>query len=237
MVAPCLSRKPLAERMQHSPGSLARRLAIVALALLGTSEVGAQARQDSLPLRRWSFGVATGPTLFYGDEGNTVGVNVESTIARRLGSRRAWLRAELSSHLFGAQRLYPCSLSLQSVCFSTSQRSVVGFGLSVQQFVGKAGDGMGRSAAYFLLGVQSLVSARVAEKIVDCTPNGSLCPAEPITHNITNTDVGATVGAGHSWNAGPRSFFIETRLLQPLTKQVGSLTAFRLLPFTIGMRF
>jgi hypothetical protein len=208
----------------------------VTLALLGATEVGAQARQDSPPMRRWSFGVATGPTFFYGDEGNNVGLNVESTIAGRLGSRRAWLRAELSSHLFGAQRLYPCSLSLQSVCFSTSQRSVYGFGLSFQQFVGKNGDGMGRSSAYFLLGVQSLVSARVAEKVVECAPS-ALCPAEPITHNLTNTDVGATVGAGHAWNAGARSFFIETRLVQPLTKQVGALTAFRLLPFTIGMRF
>ncbi|MBC7895531.1 MAG: hypothetical protein H7066_08960 [Cytophagaceae bacterium] len=223
--------------MQPSPGPLARRLAVAALALLGASEVEAQARSDSLTPRRWSFGVATGPTFFHGDEGNNVGLNVESTIARRLGSRRAWLRAELSSHLFGAQRLYPCSLALQSVCFSTSQRSVLGAGLSFQQFIGKAGDGMGHSSAYFLLGVQSLVSARVAEKIVDCTPNGALCPAEPITHTIINRDVGATVGAGHAWNAGQRTFFVETRLLQPLTKQAGSLTAFRLLPFTMGMRF
>lgn len=236
MVAPCSSRRPHAEHVQQSPGRLPSRLVIAALVLLAASEAGAQVRQDSLPPRSWSFGVATGPTFFYGDEGNNVGLNLESTIARRLGSRRAWLRGELSSHLFGAQRLYPCSLSVQSVCFSTSQRSVVGFGLSLQQFVGKDGDGMGRSQAYFLLGVQSMVSARVAEKIVDCSP-GAVCPAEPITHHITNTDVGATVGAGHAWNAGPRSFFIETRLLQPLTKQVGSFTAFRLLPFTIGMRF
>jgi hypothetical protein len=235
MVARCSSRRPLAEHMHYTPGPWGRRVAVAAAAQCVATAAGAQ--QDRPSPRSWAFGVATGPTMFYGDEGNTVGLNIESVIARRLGARQSWLRAELSTHMFGAQRLYPCSLSINATCFTTSQRSVVGVGLSFQQFVGKDGDGMGRSHSYFSLGAQLLASARTAEKIAECTPDGTLCPAEPIRANLTNTDIGVTAGIGHAWSLGARSFFMETRLLQPVTSQVGTNTRFRLMPFTLGMRF
>ncbi|MEO5739115.1 MAG: hypothetical protein ABIS29_00775 [Vicinamibacterales bacterium] len=210
------------------------RSSLLLAAMVAAVELEAQ--DSTLAPRRWSFGVATGPTFFYGEEGNTVGLNFESQLARRLGTGRTWLRADFSTHGFGAQRLYPCSLSLQSTCFTTSQRMVVGGGISLQHAVGRENKDAARGSPFFTLGVATLISARVAEKIQECSPSG-LCPAEPITHNMTNTDYGVTVGAGQLWNAGRRQFFVETRLLQPLTKQVGSLTRFRLMPLSFGMRF
>ncbi|MCC6930144.1 MAG: hypothetical protein IT359_14260 [Gemmatimonadaceae bacterium] len=156
----------------------------------------------------------------------------------RIKRSQTWIRTDVSSHLFGAQRLYPCLLVIQGDCYSTSSRAVFGTSLGIERAFGRGGDS-GVHRYYGTLGLTALVSARVAERYAACNP-GSLCPDEALTHDITNVDVGAVVGVGQTWKAGSRVFFIESRLYQPFLQKKNDAdpyTSFRVMPLTFGVRF
>ncbi|MCC6316611.1 MAG: hypothetical protein IT361_02880 [Gemmatimonadaceae bacterium] len=193
------------------------------------------AQQDSLRARR--AGIATGPSFFYGAEGNTIGVHLEGSLALRINGSRTWLRTDVSSHVFGAQRLYPCLLVVQGSCYSTSRRAVFGTSVGIEHGFG-GGKANATHGYYGTLGLTALVSARTAERYAECNP-GSVCPDEPMTHEINNVDLGAVVGLGQSWAAGSRVFFIESRLYQPFAQRddADPYTRFRVLPLTFGIRF
>lgn len=212
---------------------------LTAAILAGLSTVGPwrslAAQEEALPRRM--AGIATGPTFFYGAEGNTIGVHLEASLSLRIRRSRTWLRTDLSSHSFGAQRLYPCLLAVQGTCYSTSRRAVFGAGLGVQhEFSRKARAG---NSYYGSLGVTALASSRVAERYPECAP-GKVCSAEPLTHDIDDLDVGIVLGLGQSWRAGSRVFFVESRLYQPVGQGSDAddpYTRFRFMPLTLGIRF
>lgn len=235
MVARCLSRKPPTRFSQQWASRRFVRLAVVCAITLCTPWQSLFPQQDSLRTRL--AGIATGPSFFYGAEGNTIGVHMEGSLSLRIKRSQTWLRTDVSSHLFGAQRLYPCLLVVQGNCYTTSRRAVFGTSLGIQHHFGR---GMARATHgyYGTLGITALVSARVAERYAACVL-GSVCPDEPLTHEITNVDWGAVVGLGQSWKAGTRAFFVESRLYQPFGRRSNAdpYTRFRVMPLTFGVRF
>jgi hypothetical protein len=216
---------------------LTKRLTLTLVALLLTMHPAAsRAQADTIQSKAWKMGMATGPSFFYGEEGNTIGVQLESTLLRRLRGNRLWARLEMTSHLYGAQTLYPCGLSVNGTCFNTSQRAVFGGGIGLQYFFRQPVRST-RSVPHLTLGIATYVSKRRAEAAVSCQPS-ALCPDDPIWHELTDTDLGINVGFGQTWSTGRNEFFIESRLHHPFVPQnAGSYTRYRIFPLTLGMRF
>ena len=192
--------------------------------------------QSALPDKAWRVAVATGPSFFNGDEGSTVGLQLESAVLRRLQSNRAWLRFEVTSHLFGAQKVYPCLLNNNGTCFSTSQRSVFGGGLGMQYFL--RDPSASSSVPHLVLGFATYVSRRKAEQPPVCQPS-TLCEDVTPSHDFTDTDFGVNFGLGHTWRVGRNDFYIESRWHQPIVRQhrAEPYTAFRMFPMSLGVRF
>ena len=205
------------------------------ISCVASSTLAAQA--EPVQPRPWKGGLATGPSFFYGDEGNTVGIQIESTLMRRLASERMWLRFEMTSHLYGAQRLYPCMLNVNGTCFSTSQRAVFGGGLGMQYFFRDRSRSAG-PIPHLAFGIATYVSTRKAEQPAVCQAS-ALCPDVTPSHQFTDTDLGVNIGFGQTWSAGRNDFFIESRLHQPVLRQHrdAPYSGFRIFPLSIGVRF
>lgn len=203
--------------------------------LLAVLPAASPAQEDTTQGRAWKMGMATGPSFFYGEEGNTIGVQLESTLLRRLRGNRLWARLEMTSHLYGAQTLYPCGLSVNDTCFNTSQRMVVGGGIGLQYFFRQPGSA--RAVPHLSVGIATYVSKRRAEAAVACE-RSALCPDDPIWHELTDTDAGLNIGFGQTWSMGRSEFFIESRLHHPFVPQhAGSYTRYKIFPLTVGVRF
>lgn len=196
-----------------------------------------EAQSEAASSRPWKVGLATGPSFFYGDEGNTTGLQLESTLMRRVYNNRTWLRLEMTSHLYGAQTLYPCALIVNGTCFSTSQRSVFGGGLGVQYFF-RDPSRPARPVPHLVVGIATYVSTRNAEQPLVCQPS-TLCADVVPSHKFTDTDFGVNIGFGQTWRMGRNEFFIESRLHQPIVRQHPSApnSGFRMLPLSFGVRF
>lgn len=215
---------------------LRRRLTRASAAsLLAVLPVATAAQEDTTRGKAWRMGLATGPSFFYGEEGNTIGVQLESTLLRRLRGNRLWARLEMTSHLYGAQTLYACGLSVNDTCFNTSQRVVIGGGVGLQYFFRRPG--RSTSVPHLILGIATYVSKRRAEAAVACEPS-ALCPDDPIWHELTDTDLGINIGFGQTWSTGRKEFFVESRLHHPFVPQnAGSYTRYKIFPLTVGVRF
>jgi hypothetical protein len=210
---------------------------VSAVVISTTPDATLRAQTDATPTRSWKMGVATGPSFFYGDEGNTVGLQIESALMRRIRSSRLWVRAEMTTHLYGAQNLYPCLLNANGTCFSTSRRSVFGGGMGLQYFFREASE-PGRGIPHLVLGVATYVSNRRAEQPQVCQPS-AVCGDVTPSLELTDTNLGVNVGFGQTWSAGRNEFFIESRLHQPIvgSHDAGPYSHFRIFPLSIGVRF
>jgi len=226
---------PMSDRTQTTTLNVRLTVAMAAL-LLTLPPAASRAQGDTIQSKAWKMGMATGPSFFYGEEGNTIGVQLESTLLRRLRGNRLWARFEMTSHLYGAQTLYPCGLSVNGTCFTTSQRAVFGGGIGLQYFFRRPVSST-RSVPHLTLGIATYVSKRRAEAAVACEPS-ALCPDDPFRHELTDTDLGINVGFGQTWTTGRNEFFIESRLHHPFVPQnAGAYTRYRIFPLTLGMRF
>jgi hypothetical protein len=210
---------------------------LTALVIGTTPQATLLAQTEAAPIRTWKMGVATGPSFFYGDEGNTVGLQIESALMRRIRGSRLWARAEMTTHLYGAQKLYPCLLNANGTCFSTSQRSVFGGGVGVQYFLREPSEPR-RGVPHLMLGVATYVSNRRAEQPKVCQPS-VVCGDVTPSLELTNTNLGVNIGLGQTWSTGRNEFFIESRLHQPIVgnHDPGPYSHFRIFPLSIGVRF
>ena len=224
------------------PCTQARFALIVSLLLpifmLPTAQtLRAQAEGPIAHTSPWQVSLSAGPSLFRGDEANTVGHQWGLAILRNLGRSATWLRAESMVHYYGAQSVYPCLISVSSTCFPLSQRSVAMVGLGVQHFLGTRTD---RTTArgYLMGGVATFISERTASAPPSCSP-GSFCPKEATSLLLTDIDYGVHAGVGYQWTLGRKVIFLESRFLKPLLLQNGEspLTRFRITPVSAGVRF
>lgn len=205
--------------------------------LATTSTLRAQAEGLLAQRSPWQVSLSAGPSLFRGDEANTVGHQWGLAILRNLGRSATWVRAESMVHYYGAQSVYPCLISVSSTCFPLSQRSVAMVGLGVQHFLGTHTDRT-TSRGYLMGGVATFISERTASAPPSCSP-GSFCPKEATALLLTDIDYGVHAGVGYQWTLGRKEIFLESRLLKPLLLQNGAspLTRFRITPVSAGVRF
>ena len=205
--------------------------------LATTSALRAQAEGPVAQRSPWQVSLSAGPSLFRGDEANTVGHQWGLAILRNLGRSATWVRAESMVHYYGVQSVYPCLISVSSTCFPLSQRSVAMVGLGVQHFLGTHTDRT-TSRGYLMGGVATFISERTASAPPSCSP-GSFCPKEATALLLTDIDYGVHAGVGYQWTLGRKEIFLESRLLKPLLLQNGAspLTRFRITPVSAGVRF
>jgi hypothetical protein len=214
--------------------------AILFIAPMSLPAQEATSSQRTLPpaATPWRTVLAVGPSFFYGAEGNTVGLQVESALLRRLFSDRSWMRAELGAHIYGQQPLYPCMLREGSLCFSTSQRAIVSAGLAVQHVLMPA-TATRTSTFYVVGGVGGYFSARRALRIPNCEMDVGVCDASLISSQFTDSDFGANLGVGQTWRIASRELFVESRFHQLLWRQHRDdpYSIYRIFPLTVGLRF
>jgi hypothetical protein len=185
---------------------------------------------------KWWFGGATGPTWFSGDEGQTVGLQLEWTLSRQLASSHTRARLEFSTSLFDTQPIYPCLLNTNGVCFSTSKRAIIGVGVGIQRFLGARPTQV--EAWYLVGGLGTYISYRKAEQRPACRTNEA-CADVTLFQEYTDRDVGLNLGVGKNWRTSRYDYFAEARLHKPVWREHRDqpLTNFTILPLTVGIRF
>jgi hypothetical protein len=148
-----------------------------------------------------------------------------------LTSGRTSIRLDVPVHLFGAEALAPCLVTVGRTCWQTLQRNVISYTLSLQH-------APGGGSAYFVVGPSVFQSARVLKVHSSCVPSSG-CSQFSAERTLKNLDYGMSVGSGHTWKSGTSEFFLEARLYIPFTTDNGvdQLNNFKLLPVSFGIRF
>jgi hypothetical protein len=211
-------------------------LAMAVFGSLWPRDAAAQ-NATSLDDHRWRSAVASGASFFWGAEGNTVGLALETGLLRRVRNSPLSLRGDLMMHYYGTRSVAPCQVSVNQTCFPLMQRAIFGAALGVQYTL-KSVSQNSTARPYLLGGLATYVSSRVASRPPSCTL-GEACPNVTLKHDVTDTDFGAQLGVGTTWSVGKREFYLESKYHHRIVRdhQSDPLTMFRFSPIVIGMRF
>lgn len=212
----------------------AKTLSLVPLALLAGTLT---AQTSPSPGRGLTISAAFGPSAA-AREVDASGTHADVGIGYRAHSNGFGVRLELASHRYNDVPLYPCLVQDADRCYQTMRRRVsagiasLTYNLPTRLIAGHD------AAAYFLAGVGSYHSRRVATRYPDCQPTGT-CDRATYTLELRDAQVGASGGIGAEVRVQRVLVFTELRVHYAYrdTPRGEPSNDYFLVPLSVGFRF
>ena len=210
-------------------------LSLTALTLFAAT-LTAQASRDTG--RGITLSAALGPSAA-AREVDASGAHGDLGIGYRAHSNGFGVRLEYTGHRYRDVPLYPCMVQDADRCYQTIRRRVtatiasVTYNLPTRLLINH------ETSAYFLAGVGSYASRRVATRYPDCQPSGPCLDRGTYTLELRDTQVGASGGIGAEVRVQRVLLFTELRVHYAYRDSPRGTPSndYFLVPLSVGVRF
>ena len=210
-------------------------LALAPLVLFATA-LAAQASRETG--RGITLSAALGPSAA-AREVDASGAHADLGVGYRSHSNGFGVRLEVATHRYRDVPLYPCLVQDADRCYQTMNRRVSATIASITYNLPTRLLFSHDAGAYFLAGVGSYGSRRVATHYPDCQPGGVCADRTTHTLELRDTQVGASGGIGVEMRVQRVLLFTELRVHYAYrdTPRGQPSNDYFLVPLSVGVRF